>query len=124
MEKHNATCENCGRSNEVVQIEPLSIKGHVAELCLACSYILSKEESLKKYYQLSRTKSRISSNKEMKKVHNQLSLLIIVGMLFIITILALEIGQNFHLFPSISQEVAPLTQTQEYLSFNLLKQLK
>ena len=36
------TCENCGRAN--LEIEKLTIDGHVAEVCLMCAYVSAQKQ--------------------------------------------------------------------------------
>ncbi|MEK4230679.1 DNA polymerase III subunit delta [Solibacillus sp. FSL H8-0538] len=117
-------CENCGRSNEVVEIEQLSISGHVAELCVTCAHILSQTINRESYYELCRKKDVKSSNKEMQKVHHKLSMLIAVGMVFIVTITALGISQNLHTVSGTLANADQLQQAHNYMSFVHLKQLK
>ena len=118
----NCSCENCGRSNDVVEIEKLTIRGHIADLCLTCAHVLSYNEP--NFFSLVRGKSEQQSNSEMKKVHAMLSTLLMVGMFFIVIVAAYGVAQYLPSFPGEAVSNDTLKQQSEYVSFYLLNQLK
>ena len=120
----NCMCENCGRSSEVVEIEQLTLRGHIAQVCVTCAHILSQPTNEKRFFQLVRRKNSDASNPEMKKVHQLMSTLIAVGMLMIVTLVTFGVVQNFDTVLGISADADSLKQTHDYLSFALLNQFK
>ena len=111
------TCENCGRTN--LEIETLSIDGHVAEVCLMCAYVLAQNKE--RFLQLVRSKTASNSNEEMKQQHKLLSNLIAVGIVGIFAIIGIGIAENLNTFPGTT---ATIEQNTEYLSFAILNQFK
>ena len=111
------TCENCGRTN--LEIETLRIDGHVAEVCLMCSYVLAQNKE--RFLQLVRSKTAYNSNEEMKEKHKLLSKLIVFGIVGIFAIVGVGIVGNLHTFPG---NTATIEQNTEYLSFAILKLLE
>ena len=120
----NCMCENCGRSSEVVEIEQLTLRGHIAQVCVTCAHILSQPTNEKHFFQLVRRKNSDASNPEMKKVHQLMSTLIAVGILMIVTLAAFGVVQNLDTFPGMAADTDSLKQTHDYLSFALLNQFK
>lgn len=119
---NNCTCENCGRTSEYVEITNLSIRNHTAQLCVTCAQILSQVTNHERFLTLVRNKSALSSNKEMQKVHKQISALIGVGVLFIACIASVGIVKNVDLITAMIMQQPE--QQVEYLSFAVLNQLK
>ena len=111
------TCENCGRTN--LEIETLSIDGHVAEVCLMCAYVLAQNKE--RFLQLVRSKTAHHSNEEMKQQHKLLSSLIAVGIVGVFAIIGIGIVENLNTFPGTT---ATIEQNTEYLSFAILNQFK
>ena len=122
--KQVCMCENCGRSSEQVEIEQLSLRGHVATLCLTCTRILCQTTNEERFIQLVRKKNIKSSNIEMQKIHKTLSALIAVGTLFVVVIFAFGVVKNVETVASIFENVDSLKQKNEYLSFGFLNQFK
>lgn len=117
-------CENCGRSSEIVEIEQLTLRGHVAQVCVTCVHILSQTTNEKRFFQLVRRKNSKDSNPEMKKIHQLMSALIAVGMLMIVTLVTFGVVQNLDTFQGIVADTDALKQTHDYMSFALLNQFK
>lgn len=111
----NTTCENCRRPQ--TDIVTLTIDGHAANLCVTCQHVLAQNKE--RFLQLVRSKTRDSSNEEMKKKHRMLSGLLVAGMAGAVLVMGIGTAGNIGIFtesPSVSQT--------EYLSFALLKQLQ
>ncbi|WP_154661607.1 hypothetical protein [Bacillus ndiopicus] len=104
-------CENCGRAANIVEMNKLSIEGHVAELCVACHYVLAQESQRARFFTLVRSKDKQSSNSEMQKVHRQLSLLIGAGIFVIACLSGVAIADNMDILQTAS------VQQQHYLTF-------
>lgn len=121
MEKYNeCNCENCGRSSLVVEIEHITIQQHIANLCLACSHVLTLPKNKARFLQLVRKKESKNSNKEMQKAHQLLSMLLFVGACLIVVVAAatsVTEGFDFTVLSSTG------TSTTEYLSFVELMKL-
>lgn len=115
-------CENCGRTNNAVQIETLTIRGHIADLCVTCANVLTHNEP--NFFSLVRGKSEQQSNGEMKKVHAMLSALLMVGMLFIVIVAAYGVAQHLPAFPGDAVSTDTMKQQSEYVAFYLANQLK
>lgn len=118
------TCENCGRSSERVEIEQLSIRGHIADLCLTCAHLLSQSHNHDSFFSIVRNKTADQSNSEMKKVHTLLSTFLLVGMFFIVVVVALGVSQNLDTFPGTAIPTDDVKQQSEYISLYLQYQLK
>ncbi|AWE08690.1 DNA polymerase III subunit delta [Lysinibacillus sp. 2017] len=93
-EETNGCCENCGRSTEVVEIETVVLNNHIAQLCLACTHVLTLPKNESRFLQLVRKKGRKESNKEMQKAHKVLSLFLALGTLFLVMIAAAGVSQG------------------------------
>ncbi|KYG90711.1 hypothetical protein A0U40_06990 [[Bacillus] sp. KCTC 13219] len=102
-------CENCGRVAGIVEINQLTIEGHVAELCLACHYVLAQESQRARFFTLVRSKDKQTSNSEMQKVHRNLSFLIATGVFAIACLSGIVIVDNLDLLQTAS--------AQNYLTF-------
>ena len=72
-------CENCGRTTEYVQVDFVVIARHSAQLCLACTHVLSMPHQHERFFKLVRKKDVKQSNVEMQKAHRLLSGFIAVG---------------------------------------------
>ena len=72
-------CENCGRTTEYVQVDFVVIARHSAQLCLACTHVLSMPHQHDRFFKLIRKKDVKQSNAEMQKAHQLLSGFIGVG---------------------------------------------
>lgn len=118
----NCTCENCGRTSEVVEITKLTICNHTAQLCVTCAQILSQVTNHERFLSLVRSKGVVSSNKEMQKVHKQLSALIGVGVFFIACIASIGIVKNVDFISAMM--IQQPDQQVEYLSFAVLNKFK
>ena len=95
MEKKQVwCCENCERTNESIEIQPVTINQHTAMLCLACAHILTLPKNKNRFIQLVRIKSMQHSNIEMQKVHRMLSTFIAVGALLLVVVATAGIVQN------------------------------
>ena len=111
------TCENCGRTN--LEIEKLTIDGHVAEVCLMCAYVLAQNKE--RFLQLVRSKTAHHSNEEMKRKHKLLSSLIVVGLVGVFAIVCVGIAGNLN---TSTATTATTEQNTEHLSFAILKQFE
>ncbi|WP_332648516.1 DNA polymerase III subunit delta [Lysinibacillus sp. 54212] len=114
-------CENCGRTNSVAEIICMSIQGHVAELCVTCTHILSQASNQDRFLSIVRQKTAQQSNAEMKRVHRLLTGLIAVGMLAIVVIAGV-VGAAENLGTVVDQSKDH--SNIEYLSFAILNQFK
>lgn len=115
-------CENCGRTNNSVQINPVTIDHHTAYLCLVCEHVLHLPENKNRFFSLVRSKNRKQANREMQGAHRILSAFIAVGVLFSVAIAAVGVAQSTDIV------TLPLFETDsilinEYLSFLQLKAL-
>ena len=116
------SCENCGRTNESVQIDALTIKQHTAQLCLACAHVLSLPNNEARFLQLVRKKGVKQSNQEMQKAHRILSAFIVVGAMFLVILVAAGISQAVD-FTTVASPDIGATQTDRQLTFIQLKRL-
>lgn len=115
-------CENCGRTNNSVQINPITIDHHTAYLCLACEHVLHLPENKNRFFSLVRSKNRKQANPEMLGVHRILSAFIAVGVLFFVAIAALGVAQSADIVTLSLFETESIL-INEYLSFLQLKSL-
>ncbi|MEK4627225.1 MAG: DNA polymerase III subunit delta [Solibacillus sp.] len=117
-------CENCGRSSKDVEISIITIKKHVAELCLACAHVLTLSKNEARFLQLVRKKDKKHSNKDMRQVHQVLSALLAVGTLFLVFIVALGVSKNIDL-TVVTTHLEPDTKpVSEYLTFAEINRYK
>ncbi|MEK4427003.1 DNA polymerase III subunit delta [Solibacillus sp. FSL K6-1523] len=109
-------CENCGRSNESVTISNHTIHQHVAQLCPTCTHILSLSTNEVRFLQLARKKNKQTSNTEMQKIHQKLSILLAVAGLFVTIVVAAAVTQSMetHAFTDLYVNES---KANSYLSF-------
>ncbi|MEG0473058.1 MAG: DNA polymerase III subunit delta [Solibacillus sp.] len=91
-------CENCGRSDRSVPVGNHTIQQHVVQLCPTCTHILSFPTNEVRFLQLARKKTKQSSNTEMQKIHQTLSMLLAVAGLFITIIAAVAVTQSMETY--------------------------
>lgn len=120
VNNNTCRCENCGRTNKSVHINPLTIEHHTAYLCLACEYVLNLPENQNRFFSLVRSKKSKHTNPEMLGAQRILSAFIAVGVLFLVTITALGVVQNYGI-TTLSLFEADTILINEYLSFLQLK---
>lgn len=120
VNNNTCRCESCGRTNKLVQINPITIDHHTAYLCLACEHVLHLPENKNRFFRLVRSKNRKQANPEMQRAHRILSVFIAVGVLFSVAIAAVGAAQNTDIvtFPLFEADSMPIN---EYLSFLQLK---
>ena len=111
--KLNCHCEHCGRAAETVEINAITVQNHTAHLCLACAHVLTLPKNETRFLQLVRKNTRKESNKEMQKVHQFISVLLAIGILFSMMIFVAGVSQGVD-FASWLKETSKET---EYVSF-------
>ncbi|MEG0384728.1 DNA polymerase III subunit delta [Solibacillus cecembensis] len=109
-------CENCGRSNQSVTVKNHTIHQHVARLCPTCTHILSLPTNEGRFLQLVRTKNKQTSNTEMQKIHQKLSMFLAVGGLFVTIIAAAVVTQSMETYAFTDLYVNE-SKANSYLSF-------
>ncbi|ATP41793.1 DNA polymerase III subunit delta [Solibacillus sp. R5-41] len=109
-------CENCGRSDQSVTVENHTIHQHVAQLCPTCIHILSLPTNEVRFLQLARKKNKQTSNTEMQKIHQKLSMLLAVAGLFVTIIAAAVVAQSMEIH-AYSDLYVNETEIDNYLSF-------
>ena len=107
-------CEHCGRAAESVEINAITVQNHTAHLCLACAHVLTLPKNEARFLQLVRKKIHKESNKEMQKVHQLMSVLLAVGVLFLVIIAAAGVSQGLDF---VSWSTGEVEQDTEYVSF-------
>lgn len=112
-------CENCGRSNQSVAVANHTIHQHVALLCSTCTHILTLPTNEVRFLQLARKKTKQTSNSEMQKIHQKLSMLLAVASLFVTVIVAAAITKSMDI-QAFSNSHIIAQETDEYLSFAYL----
>ena len=112
--KLNYRCENCGRTTEAVEIEAIAIQHHKAQLCITCAHVLTLPKNEARFLQLVRKNIHKESNKEMQKVHQLMSVLLAVGVLFLVIIAAAGVSQGLDF---VSWSTGEVEQDTEYVSF-------
>lgn len=121
VNNNTCRCENCGRTNNLVQINRVTIDHHTAYLCLACEHVLHLPENKNRFFSLVRSKNRKQANPEMQRIHRILSAFIAVGVLFFVAIAALEVAQSTELV-TLPLFEADSMLINEHLSFLQLKE--
>lgn len=101
-------CENCGRTSESIQVQPVTMSKHMAFLCLACTHVFTLPKNKNRFIELVRSKNMQQSNKEMQKVHQLLSTFIAVGMLLVVAVVTAGIIQYYDLTILAVQEIQKL----------------
>lgn len=114
--KLNCRCENCGRTAESVEIRAISIQNHIGQLCLACAHVLTLPKNEDRFLQLVRKKGCSESNKEMKKVHQFISVLLAIGTVFFVMIVVAGVSQGFDI-ASWTSNHSEVEKTTDYVSF-------
>lgn len=76
-------CENCGRANDTLQMNKITVNQHTALLCLACTHILTSAKNEQRFIHLVRSKSKGNASSEMREVHRLLSAMLVVGTVFL-----------------------------------------
>lgn len=104
----NGTCENCGRTQ--LNMNTITIDGHVAELCVTCAHVL--QQNPQRFKSIVRQKCASDSNSEMQKQHQLLNQLMTVGVMGLIVIVGVGFADQL-------QGIA--ASTPQYLSFSQLK---
>lgn len=113
-------CENCGRTTEYVQVDFVTIERHSAQLCLACTHLLSMPHQRERFLQLVRKKDVNQSNVKMQKAHRLLSGFIAVGAtLAAVTVAVVSMTQGIDMTSTL--DFTPDSETLTFLnlkSFN------
>lgn len=112
-------CENCNRLQLDVTIERYSMHGHVAYLCPTCANILVREEKPERFFSLCCRAVTKQTNNEMRKVHELLSRMILVGLFFMTIVAAIAVVQS----NNTQQTTDHLTDENQYLTFSELNRL-
>lgn len=112
-------CENCGRSDQSVTVANHTIHQHVALLCSTCTHILTLPTNEARFLQLARKKTNQTSNPEMQKIHQKLSMLLTVAGFFLTIIAATAVTQSMDIQASSDLHVIEQKE-DEYLSFAYL----
>lgn len=123
VNNNTCRCENCGRTNKSVHINPVTIDHQTAYLCLACAHVLNLPENKNRFLSLVRSSKSKQANPEMQRVHRKLSAFIAVGVFFLVAITSLGAAQNYGITTLTFFETESIL-INEHLSFVQLKSFR
>lgn len=89
---NDCKCDNCNRPYSQENITKINEQNHIAYLCPLCTHLLTKPEQKERLLQMVRTRTYEQSNPDMQKIHNMFSLLITVGVFFLMVISIIAVG--------------------------------
>jgi hypothetical protein len=105
---HEKSCDNCCRPMEQKSLTKMTKKNLVAYLCTTCHYVYTNEQNTERFENMIQQKTFEQSNMEMKKVHNMLSALLVVGFVFCLLIVAAMLPQISDAVPTVDYMLTTL----------------
>ena len=99
--KTEYACDQCRRPTEQAALNKVDYDRHVGHVCSTCHYILQKQQSHERFKHMIRQQTFEKSSTEMKEVHQLLSMLITIGVVFCLIIASAVVVQMTNAIPSI-----------------------
>lgn len=115
-------CDQCRRLTEQTERIKVEYDHHVGHVCSICHYILQKQQSQERFKHMIRQKTFEQSSVEMKEVHQLLSVLITIGVVFCVIIASALFVQMTNAIPAV--DLLFSTILERFSNFSFIQYIK